>query len=62
MKVAIKGIEHFRVTVTMWSTEQCRVTVTIRGTEHFRVTVTIWSTEQCRVTVTNMLLSRKCYQ
>jgi len=42
------------VTVTIKSTEHCRVTVTISRTEHFIVTVTINDTEHFRVTVNNV--------
>ena len=41
MTVTIRSTEHCRVTVTIRGTEQCRVTVTLRSTVHYRVTVTI---------------------
>jgi len=50
------------VTVTIRSTEHCRVRVTIRSSEHCRVTAKIRSIEHFRVTVTTMSHGRQCYQ
>ena len=50
------------VSVTIRSTEQCRVTVTTWSTEHCREIINIRSTEPFIVTVNKMLLSRQYYQ
>jgi len=50
------------LTVTIKSTEHCKVTVTIRSSEHCRVAVIVRDTEHCGVTLANMTLSRQFYQ